>query len=77
MCFAPQVLVPSNPGGYACLVNGASVDDSNNGATSAECDSVGGDWTAYDCQTAYDFLQTQTGKANKIHNYLCCSHFSF
>ena len=69
MCVDPEVLVPSNPAGYTC--EGADPPhDSNNGDTNASCDNAGGEWTAYDCQAAYDYLQTGIGKANKTLNYL-------
>ena len=69
MCVAPKVLVPSNPAGDNCVGSPTNID-SNAGGTSAECDSADGEWTAYDCQDAYGTLQTITGKANKILNYL-------
>ena len=69
MCDGPEVLVPSNHAGYSCV--GADPPQySNDGSTSATCDSAGGVWTAYDCEAAYNHLQTGIGKATKILNYL-------
>ncbi len=58
LCVYGGELERSNSAGYACLVNGASVGDSNAGYTAANCATVGGTWAPYNCGVAYDYFQT-------------------
>lgn len=56
ICDASEELVPSASAGYACLVNGASVEDSNFGGTSVSCAGRNGEWVEYDCSIAEGHL---------------------
>ena len=52
LCRGNTVLDEGALAGYACLVDGASIGDSNFGYIEVECAEIGGVWTPYDCATA-------------------------
>ena len=56
LCPTETILDDPALAGYACLVNGVSIADSNFGATSTGCP---GDWTPYDCATASAYIETE------------------
>jgi hypothetical protein len=60
LCLADTVLNNDALAGYACLVNDASIGDSNFGYTEEMCDAEAGAWTTYDCATAGAYFEGVT-----------------
>ena len=80
ICDSPATLFPDNNAGYSCIVGGQIASDSNLGASQAGCEGDGGTWTAYNCQTAQDFITASGGAGYQYYNDFkaafqpkCCS----
>lgn len=60
LCSPPEILVPSAIAGYSCLVDGVpNGQDSNDGtSTVTTCANAEGEWTAYTCSIAEDYLSS-------------------
>ena len=70
-------LQPDAIAGYACLVDGTSLLDSNSGGIASDCDELDGTWHSYDCSTAESHVPNLP--ADYVQHFieawqpLCCS----